>query len=100
MDVLAALDAIPRAQIPAAIARLAARAMEPEPPTRAPAASNGRLLTPDEAAARLGVNRRWIYRHADRLGAARLSRRKLRVPEAALERYLARQAREVRRGAG
>lgn len=88
-DLLAALDAIPREHIAAAIVRLAARAMAPVELTT-PTAPAGKLLTPDEAAARLGVSRRWIYRHAKTLGAVRLSRRQLRVPEAGVERLLAR----------
>jgi excisionase family DNA binding protein len=57
-----------------------------------PAASEPRrlrLLTPQEAAARLTVSVRWIYRHADQLGAVRHSRRQLRFPEHRLERWIA-----------
>jgi excisionase family DNA binding protein len=87
-DPLAGLDAIPREMLPAALARLAARVLEPAPASPAP--SVDRLLTPDEAAAVLGVHRRWIYDNADLLGAKKLSRRKLRIPEAALQEYLRR----------
>jgi hypothetical protein len=46
-----------------------------------------RLLTPAEAAARFGVRRRWILEHADEVGGRRLSRKTIRFPECALERY-------------
>ena len=49
-----------------------------------------RLLTPAEAAARLGVGRRFVYAHRAELGGRALSRRALRFPETALARYLAR----------
>jgi excisionase family DNA binding protein len=48
------------------------------------------LLTPDEAAALLKTTRRWVYRHADELGAVHLTRRKLRIPRAGVERRLKR----------
>lgn len=49
-----------------------------------------RLLTPREAASRLGVTRRWLYRHATELPfTRRLSRRSLRFSEAGLARFLA-----------
>ena len=88
IDPLASLDAIPRELLPSAMARLMARALEPQ--QNEPAASDGdRLLTPDEAAARLGVHRRWIYQNSEKLGAVKLSHRRLRIPAAALDRYLA-----------
>jgi excisionase family DNA binding protein len=91
-DVLSVLEALPRDAIPAAIARLAARLLTEAPTPPSPAAhATGPLLTPDEAAARLGVARRWVYRHAKALGAISLSRRQLRVPETGVARYLARQ---------
>jgi excisionase family DNA binding protein len=88
-DPLAALDAIPRELVPAALARLAARALEPAPSPEPAAADPARLLTPDEAAARLGVHRRFVYTNAEALGAVKLGRRTLRVPAAALARYVA-----------
>jgi predicted DNA-binding transcriptional regulator AlpA len=48
------------------------------------------LLTAGQVAARLGTSERWVYDHADQLGAKRLSRRCVRFPEAAVARYLAR----------
>ncbi len=82
---LAALDAIPVERIPAAIARLAARAMEPPP---APPRPDDALLTPDEVAALLRSDRRFVYRHARALGGVRLSRRKLRFSAARVRRYI------------
>ena len=38
------------------------------------------------------MDRRWVYRHAKELGGIALSRRKLRVPEPAVERFLANRA--------
>jgi excisionase family DNA binding protein len=93
-DLFRALDALPRDAIPAAIALLAARLLTEAPPVVPRRAQElGRLLTAGEAAARLGVDRRWVYRHARELGGIALSRRKLRVPEVAVERFLARRAR-------
>jgi excisionase family DNA binding protein len=87
-DPLGGLDAIPRELLPAPLARLTARVLEPAPPTPGP--SGDRLLTPDEAASILGVHRRWIYENADLLGAKKLSRRKLRISETSLGEYLRR----------
>ena len=84
-DALVALDAIPQDRIPAAIARLAARAMEPPPAASDPA---DELLTPDEVASILKADRRFVYRHARALGGVRLSRRKLRFTMKRLQRYL------------
>jgi predicted DNA-binding transcriptional regulator AlpA len=48
-----------------------------------------RLLTPRQAAERLGVSPRWIYRHAASLPfTRRLSSRVLRFHEGELEKYL------------
>jgi len=57
----------------------------------------GALLTASEAAERLGVDRDFIYRHADELGAVRLGngpRARLRFPEDALDAWTARDARK------
>jgi hypothetical protein len=49
-----------------------------------------RMLTVDEAAARLRRSRQWIYRHADRLPfVRRLSRKSLLCSESGLNAYLA-----------
>ena len=79
------LDAIPREQIPAAIARLAARLLES---AQAPAAADDEFLTQEEAATVLKTDRRWVYRHARELGAIRLSRRKLRLSAKWVRRYV------------
>lgn len=48
-----------------------------------------RLLTPEEAAGRLSVTVRWLYRHAGQLPFTRkLSRKVLRFEAAGLERWL------------
>lgn len=48
-----------------------------------------RLLTPEEAAALLGVKVRWLYRHAvDFTFTRKLSRKVLRFHEAGLRRYV------------
>lgn len=88
VDPLASLDAIPRELLPAAMARLMARALEPQHVEAPAAAAGDRLLTPDEAAAKLGVHRRWIYQNAEKLGAVKLSHRRLRIPAESVERYL------------
>ena len=87
-DPLAALDAIPRELLPAALVRLAARLLEPAPP-----AADGRLLTPADVAKRLGTHRKWVYRHADQLGGVRLGDRTLRFPADGLARRVAALAR-------
>ena len=92
-NVLSSLDVLPRDAIPAAIALLAARLLTetaPVAPKQAPEPT--RLLTAGETAGRLGVDRRWVYRHAKELGGIALSRRKLRLPESAIERFLARRS--------
>jgi hypothetical protein len=87
-DALAVLDAIEPAQIPAAIARLAARAMLAPRVDAAP----DQLLTPAEAAALLHVPVRWIWRNARVLGGVRASPRKLLISRRRVVRWL-----EVRR---
>ena len=48
------------------------------------------MLTPDEAAKMLRTDRRWVYRNADELGAVHLTRRKLRIPRAGIQRFVKR----------
>jgi excisionase family DNA binding protein len=49
-----------------------------------------KLLTPDEAAAIIGVKKEWLYRHAKQLPfARRLSRKAMRFNEAGLRRWMA-----------
>lgn len=73
----------------AAVARIAPAAPDPEK-------GLDRLLTVDEAAARLGVSRRWIYRKADELPfTRRLSGGTLRFSERGLGRWQTSRARRV-----
>jgi hypothetical protein len=56
---------------------------------RWPAADADKLLTPEEAAARFGVSRRWLLDHADTMpGVKRLSRKVIRFSERRLARFL------------
>jgi hypothetical protein len=59
------LGSIPREQIPAVIAALAARLLEPASPAAPSAQDEGPMLTPDEAATVLRRPRRWIYRNSE-----------------------------------
>lgn len=69
------------------------RPVEPvpvSPPT--PTKTEAELLTPTEAAKRLGVSVRWLYRHHRKLPFARkLAPRVLRFDAAALDRWVERQ---------
>jgi len=48
------------------------------------------LLTPEQAAALIGVNRRWLYRRAAKLPfTRRISRKNLRFSEPGLRRWMA-----------
>ena len=56
------------------------------------------LLAPEEAATILGVNSRWLYRHADKLPfTRRISRKNLRFSEAGLPRWIAAKKPDSRR---
>lgn len=75
-------------------ARLWQRLLEPRVSTATstrsttPTSTPDRLLTAAEAASLLGVNRRWIYDHADQIpGTRRLSARCLRFSERKLRRW-------------
>lgn len=69
----------------------ALRAEQPARPGPPAPSSPDRLLTAEEAAAVLGVSRRWLYAHAGHLPFARhLSRRALRFSEAGLRRWIER----------
>jgi predicted DNA-binding transcriptional regulator AlpA len=51
--------------------------------------SADRLLTPDEAVERLGVEKSWLYRNSSKLPfVIKLSRKKLRISEQKMERWL------------
>ncbi len=89
-----------QARIGVVIARLLdrddSRASRPKTTDNAKSSEPDRLLSPKEAATRLGVGVRWLYAHADEIpGTKRLSRRMLRISKRGLERFLA--AREGRR---
>ena len=83
-------------QVPAVLATLSAiqgavlaQLSAPAGPRALEAAPDDRLLTPSEVAARLGVQLRWLYRHASTLPfTVRLSRRALRFSQNGLVRYL------------
>ncbi len=95
----ARIEAVQPAALPALIgeaealkARLYARLQATATPPPAPAPNGDgtakRLLTADEVAERLGVDRRWVYRHADELPfTRRLSEGTLRFSERGLERW-------------
>ena len=55
-----------------------------------PPAEKDALLTPEEAAAIIGVDTKWLYRHSKQLPfTRRLSRKKIRFNEPGLRRLLA-----------
>lgn len=89
------LEDVPRDRIPALIAALAARLLcEPAAIASAPGPqpSEFHLLTVDEAAAKLGVDREWLYRRAKRLGfAVKLGAGTLRISSVALDDYIRKQ---------
>lgn len=69
--------------------RLSAPHVATQAPTR-PRSGKDRLLSAQEAAEILGVKPRWVYDHAEELGAQRLSDRCLRFSEKALQRRMER----------
>jgi len=84
---------VPPSQIPDAIgylecvkASLWARLAE----TQVNSDEEDTYLTAPQVATKLQVDVKWVYSHADELGVVRLSRRNLRFPESAVERYLRR----------
>ena len=81
---------VPREQIPALVAALLARLVDPGSETDGKGPEEDPLLTADQVAERLQVDRKWVYRHKDKLGAVELSRKKLRFPSSQVERYLRR----------
>ena len=55
-----------------------------------PPAEKDALITPEEAAAIIGVDTKWLYRHSKQLPfTRRLSRKKIRFNEPGLRRWLA-----------
>ncbi len=69
--------------------RLSAPQVATQAPTR-PRSGKDRLLSAKKAAELLGVSERWVYDHADEIGAQRLSQRCLRFSEKALRRRMER----------
>ena len=95
---LAELAQVGAGQLPAALGALAevqailtARLMAPKPGTAArPTQAPDRLLRAQEAAARLGMSRRWLYAHASELPfARRVSAGAVRFSERGMERWQA-----------
>ncbi len=80
------------AEIEKAKAVLWQRLVTPSVNGKAPGSDKDFRLTPDEVASRLGVTKRWVYRHREELGGRRLSHRNLRFNEVGVRRYLARKA--------
>lgn len=95
-DLLAAVDDVPRQAVPALLVRLAARMAEPSvesdstpPPSADGANQDGQLLSVAEVAARLGVTKRWVYRHAGTWAfTRRLGHRTLRFERRGFEKLL------------
>jgi hypothetical protein len=83
---------IPREQIPAFIAALAARLLEPAPSPEPAPNEPDKMLTTVEAAAILRRSVKWLYRHQKTLPfARRLSARSWVYSEQGLRRWLGRQ---------
>jgi len=57
-----------------------------------------KLLPADEAAAQLGVTRRWVYAHKDRLPVVSMPGRTLRFSAAGLQRWIGRRQSNNQRG--
>jgi hypothetical protein len=76
------------ADLDAAFFQAMTRTTTPDRPAQTPA---DRLLTPEAAAERFGVSKRWLLDHADDIaGVRRLSRKIVRFSERHLERFFTR----------
>lgn len=85
------------AQVAAIQATLAARVASIAQPGPVRRQEEDRLISVEDAAGRLGVTPRWLYRHAPRLPfARRLSRKALRFSELGLKRWQAAQGPQSR----
>ncbi len=74
------------ADLDAAFCQAIAQIARHDRPAESP---SDRLLTPEAAAARFGVTKRWLLDHADDIaGVRRLSRKIVRFSERRLERFL------------
>ena len=84
--------AVMLAQVAAIQASLAARVAAAVQPNAGRRPEDDRLISVEDAATRLGVTPRWLYRHAGRLPfSRRLSRKALRFSELGLKRWQAAQ---------
>ncbi len=81
----AALDALSDAQLAALLARIAARLAAPP----AQNLSDDRLLEADDAAARLGVGRSWLYRRSKLLPFVVRLDGKIRFSSRGIDRFIA-----------
>lgn len=73
------------ADLDAAFCQAIGQTTRHNPPTETP---SDRLLTPEAAAERFGVTKRWLLDHADQIpGVRRLSRKIVRFNERHLERF-------------
>lgn len=79
------LDAIPAAQVPAAIARLSARLLTAAPPPEPVATEE--WLTAKEVAARLKVPVKFVYQNQRALGGSKLGRKALRFTPRGVRRF-------------
>ena len=93
------LLSVPHSEIPAIVGELEqakttllARLLEPE--NCEP--EEDLLLTADQVAEKLQVDRKWVYRHKARLGAIPLSKKHLRFPSSALDAYIRRRGKALR----
>ena len=83
---------VPRAKIPALIAALSTRLMEPEPQAAAPEATVANvMLTAEQVAARLNISVKSVYRLLTKQPFARKIGGSWRFGEQGFERWLARQ---------
>jgi excisionase family DNA binding protein len=97
-DLLIAISDLDPADMPAVLLALASRlaaqpkaSSEPEPTPVTITASDDRLLTVKEAAARLRKDPKWIYRGKNELPFMRRVGGSLLISERALERWIERQ---------
>jgi hypothetical protein len=82
------LSKIPLAGVPAAITVLAARLLGSSAHEADLDPLRDRYLSPDHITDQYGLDRRWVYAHAEQLGAVKLGHRTIRVPESGLLAYL------------
>jgi predicted DNA-binding transcriptional regulator AlpA len=99
------LATLPREDIPVLLgeletlrARLWARLLDVQSLPAPRDAGQDRLLTPQEAAALIGVSLRWLHRHQHQLPSTRLSKKVIRFNQSELTRWVAQQQ-HGRRGA-